>query len=343
VTSAPSKYDWEKPGTFQVAPGVYRIPLPLPNDGLKAVNVYAIVEGEQVVLIDSGWALEESQRQLEQALGTIDLDLGSISRFLVTHIHRDHYSQAVAIRRLFGTRVSLGSDEVASLREIAEGGDRLPEPILQRLLAADGAELVAKLRAATAGLEPLSKQDWEDPDDWLRGGTRITVGSRELDVIETPGHTRGHVVFRDAQAGLLFAGDHVLPHITPSIGFETAASASPLATYLSSLAIIAAQQDSTLLPAHGPVTPSAHRRVEELLAHHELRLQETYDAVEAGADTGTAVAGVLRWTSRRHELADLDALNQMLATNETIAHLEVLVERGRLAAESTDGIIHYRT
>ena len=34
---------WTEPGTFEVAPGVYRIPLPLPNDGLRAVNVYALV------------------------------------------------------------------------------------------------------------------------------------------------------------------------------------------------------------------------------------------------------------------------------------------------------------
>jgi hypothetical protein len=33
--------DWTEPGLFTVAPGVHRIPLPLPNDGLRAVNVYA--------------------------------------------------------------------------------------------------------------------------------------------------------------------------------------------------------------------------------------------------------------------------------------------------------------
>ena len=37
------------------------------------------------------------------------------------------------------------------------------------------------------------------------------------------------MVFRDAAAGLLFAGDHVLPRITPSIGFEAAPAPSPLA------------------------------------------------------------------------------------------------------------------
>jgi glyoxylase-like metal-dependent hydrolase (beta-lactamase superfamily II) len=50
--------DWTEPGLFTVAPGVHRIPLPLPNDGLRAVNVYAIESGDDLVLIDAGWALE---------------------------------------------------------------------------------------------------------------------------------------------------------------------------------------------------------------------------------------------------------------------------------------------
>ena len=34
--------DWTRPGVYRCAPDVYRIPLPLPMDGLRAVNVYAI-------------------------------------------------------------------------------------------------------------------------------------------------------------------------------------------------------------------------------------------------------------------------------------------------------------
>ena len=34
--------DWTLPGAYEVADGVHRIPLPLPMDGLRAVNVYAL-------------------------------------------------------------------------------------------------------------------------------------------------------------------------------------------------------------------------------------------------------------------------------------------------------------
>ena len=113
-----SRHGWERPGTFEVAPGVHRIPLPLPGDGLRAVNVYAIEDGAGLVMVDSGWALEESRSRLEAALAELGHDLGDISRFLVTHVHRDHYTQALVVRRLLGTRVALGAGEAPVLAEI---------------------------------------------------------------------------------------------------------------------------------------------------------------------------------------------------------------------------------
>ena len=47
-------HDWAAPGVYPVAPGVHRVPLPLPTDGLRAVNVYVIGDDGGLVLIDSG-------------------------------------------------------------------------------------------------------------------------------------------------------------------------------------------------------------------------------------------------------------------------------------------------
>src|SRR6266496_4504028 len=90
---------WTDPGLFTVAPGVHRVPLPLPTDGLRAVNVYVLEDGDGLVLIDSGWALTESREALAAALATLGCGLGDVRHFLVTHVHRDHYTQAVELRR----------------------------------------------------------------------------------------------------------------------------------------------------------------------------------------------------------------------------------------------------
>src|SRR3954464_659488 len=94
-----ARHAWERPGAHPVAPGIHRIPLPLPGDSLKAVNVYAVDDGDGVVLVDGGWALAEAEEQLGRALGEIGYALGDVHEYLVTHHHRDHYTNAVAMRR----------------------------------------------------------------------------------------------------------------------------------------------------------------------------------------------------------------------------------------------------
>lgn len=327
---------WCEPGCHEQAPGVYRIPLPLPGDGLRAVNVYAIADGAQVVMIDGGWALAEARELLAQSLDKIGYGLGDVREFLVTHLHRDHYTQAVAVRRDFGTLVSLGEGEQASLRAIHQIAKR---PGVTQLLEAGASEL-ARAVASTPG-DPHELSIWEDPDRWLVNGVDIVLTSRTLRVIATPGHTRGHVVFHDSGAGALFAGDHVLPHITPSIGFELAPAQSPLRDYLSSLRLVQALPDATLLPAHGPPTGSTHARIEELLRHHDARLTATAEAVAGGASTGFEVASRLGWTRRQRRFDELDLFNQVLAVHETMAHLQVLVERGWLQSSTLDGVIRF--
>ncbi len=330
---------WTDPGIFAVAPGVHRIPLPLPNDALRAVNVYAIEDGDTLVLIDSGWALAEARAQLEAALASLGRELGDVTRFLITHVHRDHYTQGVVLRREFGTRLSLGIGERPSLELSVSGRHIRLEGQVRRLQRAGAAPIISALRAVFPA-QPTT-QIWELPDDWIAGTDGIALQTRVLTPLPTPGHTRGHLVFRDEAAGLLFAGDHVLPHITPSIGFEPAPTASPLADYLQSLRLVRQLPDTALLAAHGPVTDSVHARIDELLAHHAARLDSSQRAVERGAGTAYEVARQLSWTRRERTLDDLDPFNQMLAVIETAAHLDVLVMQGRLAAETSDGVAGY--
>jgi glyoxylase-like metal-dependent hydrolase (beta-lactamase superfamily II) len=187
---------------------------------------------------------------------------------------------------------------------------------------------LAEAIETSSGAEEFDADSWEKPDSWLEPGT-YAVGARRLEAVATPGHTRGHLVFHDLAAGLLFAGDHLLPTISPSIGFELGEWELPLGDYLGSLQDILEGPDARLLPAHGAPGPSAHARATELLEHHELRLAETTRAVDqCGSATAAEVARILLWTRRRVPYADLDDFNRMIATCEAIAHLDVLVVRG---------------
>ncbi|HWC82663.1 MAG TPA: MBL fold metallo-hydrolase [Pseudonocardiaceae bacterium] len=340
VTADDPSADWTAPGAYRVAQGVFRIPLPLPTDGLRAVNVYAVRDGDDLVLVDSGWAIAEARTQLEAALDALEAGLGDVRRFLVTHVHRDHYTQAVTLRREFGTRVALGEGERPSLEAVMDSEARATSPHTARLRLA-GADEVIERFGQVRSAPRTDEKAWEAPDDWLGDGTTASVGGRELRAIATPGHTRGHLVYTESAAGLMFAGDHVLPHITPSIGFESAPTRFPLRDYLESLRLVRGLPDMRLLPAHGPVTDSTHARIDALLEHHDRRLDTTLAAVRAGASTAYEAAGTLTWTRRERTLAELDPFNSMLAVLETMSHLDVLVLQERATVTTVDGVYHY--
>ncbi len=332
--------DWTRPGVYRCAPDVYRIPLPLPQDGLRAVNVYAMRHGADLTVIDAGWSIPESRELLAAGLAELDAGFSDVRRFLVTHIHRDHYTQAVALRSEFGMRVALGRGEQRGLETINDPSRPERPRQMVRLRRAGAEALLHKLE----GMESphTDRTGWGSPDEWIEDGERLTVGNRTLVAVETPGHTRGHVVFADEAADIMFSGDHVLPRITPSIGLEPDPAISPLTDFLTSLELIRTRPDAAMLAAHGPVGMRVHERVDELLAHHAKRLDATLAALDEGRSTAHEVADVLTWTRRERTLAELDPFNEMLATLETMAHLEVLVERGLATMTDQDGVAHYQ-
>jgi glyoxylase-like metal-dependent hydrolase (beta-lactamase superfamily II) len=330
---------WTEPGAWPAAPGVLRIPLPLPMDGLRAVNVYVLEADDGLTLIDGGWAIEGSRELLEKSLVGAGRDLREIRRFLVTHVHRDHYTQSVTLRKELGAAISLGLGDKPTL-DLVHAGRPEVDPHA-RILREAGAADLAKDWSDFSDRQTIDDSLWGYPDTWLEDDHPISVGTRTLDAISTPGHTQGHYVFADATARLLFAGDHVLPTITPSIGFEPVPAALALGDFLASLTKVRALPDLGLLPAHGPVAPSSHARIDQLLEHHDVRLALCLGAVGSG-ETAKEVAAALPWTRHEHKLADLDTFNGALAILETRAHLELLVARGLLErTPGNDGAVVY--
>ena len=329
VVDRAGRGEWTEPGAFEVAPGVHRLPLPLPMDGLRAVNVYVVETDDGLVLIDGGWAIPESRTVFDAGLKQLGYTVRDIRRFLVTHMHRDHYTQASVVGREVGAHVALGIGDKATM-DLMHSDALEEDPNRDRLRSAGADGLYDGWRAMMPDGRP-SMDDYGMPDEWLDRDLVIDIGPRRLDALSTPGHTQGHYVFADEEASLLFAGDHVLSTITPSIGFEPAYVQQPLRDYLASLAKVRALPDMKLLPAHGPVTASSHARIDELVAFHDVRLDRSLAAVESGAGTAMEVAAEIPWTRRERRLHELNPFDAVLACFETLAHLELLALQGRLS------------
>ena len=339
---------WAAPRVEEVAQGVHRIPLPLPGNALRAVNVYAIDDGGGVVLIDAGADTALCGEALDAGFRAIGRDVTQITRVLATHVHFDHYGQASALRDRSGAEILLCADEALAL-DVAIDCHTWERSVAERRhwMTSHGAGDVLdcfEQESRSSELEAIDGPGrWEKPDRLFEASGSIDLEERSLRVVPTPGHTQGHVGFLDEHSGIYFAGDHVLPHITPSLGFEPFADGQALDRFLCSLRQIRDLDAALVLPGHGPTFRDLARRVDELLTHHAIRLETCFEFI-ASREHATAleVAFHLRWSRHEVRFEELDALNQLLAVSETITHLEFLrrhdcVSR-RAGAPTTFGI-----
>jgi glyoxylase-like metal-dependent hydrolase (beta-lactamase superfamily II) len=167
-------------------------------------------------------------------------------------------------------------------------------------------------------------------------GTVLMAGGRELRLIETAGHCRGHLCLHDAAGGVLVSGDQVLPGISPNVSvLSSRPDADPLAEFLASMDKLAAcDADTLVLPSHGRPFRGLHRRMADLRAHHEDQLDQL---AAACAEPRTAFELLPVMFGR-----PLKGFHRILAMGEAVAHLNRLLGAGRAGREiGPDGVVRY--
>src|SRR5260370_10113982 len=124
----------------------------------------------------------------------------------------------------------------------------------------------------------------------LDGAETLEMGRRQLRVEWTPGHSPGHICLYEQGEKLLFAGDHMLPELTPNIGLHPQSTPDPLHEYLDGLKRMAAYEPRLILPAHGRPFTDAARRVATLGAPPRRGLEQNPESRSAGENAPGEVA-----------------------------------------------------
>jgi glyoxylase-like metal-dependent hydrolase (beta-lactamase superfamily II) len=341
VTGVAQKAAWDAnvlPPVERVRPGLWSIPVPIPNNPLRYVLVYALELDHGVAIIDAGWNTDEAYAALRDGLQAAGGSLSDVRAVLVTHIHPDHYGLAGRIREATGAWIGLHPEDATMLQaRYVE-----PEDLLQRmrgLLLDSGvpAEQLPDLNMASMVIR--SQVALATPDVFFEDGQRVDVPGWDLRAIWTPGHSPGHVCFHSERHRLLLAGDHVLPRITPNVAVHSQQHPNPLADFLESLLKVRDLPCDEVLPAHEWRFAGLDRRVDELIAHHADRLAEIERQLAAhpGA-TAWEVTLNLTWSRPWHEIPPF---MQRAANGETLAHLLVLELQGRVRREGQAPIRFY--
>jgi glyoxylase-like metal-dependent hydrolase (beta-lactamase superfamily II) len=315
----------ELPPVEQVRDGTWVIPVPIPENPLHYVLSYVLEADGGLVLVDVGWNDPGSFEALGAGLAELGATFADVTGMLVTHIHPDHYGLAGRVREESGAWIALHGLDAGQIRGRYSEVDRLIEDNVVWLTAAGApAEDVDVLSDAGAELQRYVLV--AQPDRIVADQDRIDLGGgRVLDVVHTPGHTQGHVCLYDAPARLLFSGDHVLPRISPNVGYHPLSSEDPLADFLASLEKVAGLDAELALPGHEWRFGDVAERARELAAHHAARLAEVCSLLDGGARTSWEVSRRLTWS---RPFDTLPPVTRRAALSEAMAHLVHLASRG---------------
>ena len=328
-----------------MAPGVLRMQLPISMPGLGHVNCYALEDERGLAVVDPGMPGPATWRALTDRLRQVGAAPRNVHTVIVTHSHPDHFGGADKLRSVTGAEV-VTHRSFRTWLDTDEEGD--PDGLEPADGDADGHGDADRPPASPIG----SKLPWRDAEFTPGGGTRfrnpvvrrlirrwmrspkptrrlddadvIRLAGREWVAVHTPGHTLDHLCLLDPAEGLLLAGDHVLPTITPHVS-GLAAGTDPLANFLASLGKVRELEGVRLaLPAHGHPFDDLPGRVDAIRRHHRERLDAIQQAT-AAAERATVELVTQRVFHPR-------AWGQM-AESETYAHLEHLRHQGRVTVD----------
>lgn len=321
---------------FEVAPDVYRIPLPT-DFPVGDVNVY-LVDGPAPLLVDTGVRGKQSLATLAEALEAIHRGVADIATVVLTHVHVDHAGSARAVHELSGAPVYVHPRGVARL-ENAEEAQRRALAWFEGFLVRSGLshKAVDRYRAiAPVFLRYASSCSALVP---LTDGQQLEVaGGRPLRSHFRPGHTTTDVVYVLEDEGLAFTGDHLLPHITsnptiepPAVG--DAEKPRPLVLYQESLRAtreLGAQGACRrACPGHAPSFDDVVGRCDEALRLQRERVERVWEILR---DDGPATRKELG----RAVFGDVKIWDVFLTLSEIQAALEVLEVEGRVERVAGD-------
>jgi glyoxylase-like metal-dependent hydrolase (beta-lactamase superfamily II) len=196
-------------------------------------------------------------------------------------------------------------------------------PLASKLKAATGATILASGVMAAADASGGQRLDASiergfRPDVILRHGDRVTGKGWTLEAVFTPGHLSDHMSYALTEERALFCGDHVMAWATSVI----APPEGSMADYLASLRLLLARDDVILHPGHGPSRRDPKPLVRAYLAHRRMREDAILQRIRAGDRTAERIVSAV--------YADVDPRLHGVALLSTQAHLDHLVEQGRI-------------
>lgn len=318
----------------EVYKDIYMVELVLPNNPLKAINIYIIKGEDKTLIIDTGFNIEECKNNILEKIKELDIEISNVE-LLITHLHSDHCGLAYTFQEL-GAKVYAGNRDGREINEMTEI-KYWQEFEKQRILFDLERDDVSFDSHPGYKYCPKEKVDFT----YLSEGSSIQIGEYLFEIIDIPGHTPGHIGLYERKNKIFFGGDHVLDQITPNIGFW-GFEQNILAEYFNSLAKIYAYDIDYLFPAHRNIIRDHNRRINEIIFHHKERLNEIMEILKEGQMSVRDIAAKMNWRIRAKSWEDFPSPQKWFASSEAMAHLEHLYYIGKVEKEMVNEKVYFK-
>ena len=164
----------------EVATNVYQVSLP-------GTSVFVLLD-DQVTIVDAGW--RGTGKGVLQALARLGRRPSEVSNIVITHHHTDHLGDAAYLSQACSAGVAVHRDEAP----FVQGDLAPPSPFTNRLLGRVMSPLVASRKP-----KPVTV------DRRLADGDALGTG--DVRIVHSPGHTPGSISVHLPGRGLLMVGD----------------------------------------------------------------------------------------------------------------------------------------
>jgi glyoxylase-like metal-dependent hydrolase (beta-lactamase superfamily II) len=208
---------------------------------LYGCNVYLVFDQSEWIVIDIGF--DENVEELVELIRKLEFPFAKCQTIVASHADVDHIQGLAKLKHLLRSPVSAHPKAVKAL----ESGDKI--------------HTFAEIEAQNIHLEmPPVKVD-----RLLNEGDKLKVGSLEMEVWLTPGHTDSQLCFRLGE--LLFSGDNI--YRDGCVGAIDAHHGSDIPSFIESLQRIRACDARWLLPSHGPPFKKDNALIDATIARLE--------------------------------------------------------------------------
>lgn len=321
---------------IEVKQGVLWVRMTLPFQ-LAHINLWLLDDGDGWTVVDTG-INDQVTKDAWNDVFTRHLRGKPVTRVIVTHLHPDHVGLAGWIVEKWRAPLFMSRTDYLLCRTLVmDTGRDAPEEGVEFYRAAGfPEEAIAKYKERFGG---FGMGVFRLPQAYRRvqDGETLKIGAHDWRIVVGRGHAPEHVCLWCPALNVIISGDQILPRISSNVSvFPTEPDANPLQEWLDSCAKLRDMlpEDVLVLPAHNEPFIGAKKRLQDLIDGHEEGMAKLLDLCRDPKHAVEVFPALFR--------SRITAGNYLMATGESLAHLNCLIARGHMRRDGgANGVNRY--